>query len=1508
AVPGGAANVADVYPLAPLQEGIFFHHLMADHDAADVYATPTTLRFDTRDRLDAFLAALRRILARHDVYRTAIMWEGLREPVQVVVRHVELPLHEVTLDPEGPDAAEQLSTASRAWPELDRAPLMSVHVAGEPGGDGRWVAVLRIHHLVQDHTALETLLGELQAFLSDRADELPEPLPFRRFVAQARLGVSREEHERYFTDLLGDVTETTAPYGLTDVHGGDESVGRAQLPVDDDLVDRLREVARTQGVSPATVFHLAWARVLAAVTGRDDVVFGTVLFGRMNAGAGRVPGLFMNTLPLRVRVAGQGVADALAELRHQLADLLVHEHAPLTVAQTAAGVPGGSPLFTSIFNYRHNQRDIRRSGTGLDGIDVVESKVRTNYPLNVAINHGPNGFDVVVDASTPVDPTKVASLLLTCLDELVTALTDAPGIALATIDVLTEEERQRILTQGQASTSVTPTGLVPDLITAQATRTPDTVALVCDGTEVSYAELEARADRLADLLRRSGVGPGSVVGLCLPRGTDVVTAILAVWKTGAAYLPLDSELPAERRGFMLSDSGVLVVVGTGELLVDLPAGFLRTLALDDPAVARQLAARPEGGTVRTALDPRGLAYVVYTSGSTGRPKGVAVTHGGLANYVTSVLPRIGFGEPGGRYALLQAQATDLGNTVVFASVVSGGELHVLDALSVTDPHAVADYLAHHRIDFMKVVPSHLAALGTAANLADLIPTQSLVLGGEAAQPAWLADLLRAAGERPVFNHYGPTETTIGVLTARLDPTTTAQGVVPLGTPIGNTSVFVLDTGLRPVPIGVTGELYVAGAGLARGYLGRPGLTAERFVACPFGGFGERMYRTGDLVRWTPDGQLVFAGRADEQVKIRGFRIEPGEVQTLVASHPDVAQAAVTVRVDTPGDGRLIAYVVPVSPEHAEQLPEAVREYAGRRLAAHMVPSAVVILDELPLTANGKLDRAALPAPEHASEPGRAPVTVQEELLCQAFAEVLGLPSVGVDDDFFALGGHSLLAVSLVEWLRQRGVAVSVRALFETATPAGLAGAGNPGRVEVPAVLIPDGAQHLTPDMLPMVDLDEAELARVVAAVPGGAANIADIYQLAPLQEGILFHHLMADREGTDVYVLPAVLGFDTRRRLDDFLRALQWVVDRHDVYRTGVVWEGLREPVQVVARHAELSVSEVELDDQADPSDQLRAIAGGWMDLNRAPLLDVHVAAEPGGEGRWLALLRIHHLVQDHTTLDVLLGELRAFLEGRGDGLPEPLPFRELVAQARFGVPREEHERYFAELLGDVTETTAPYGLMDVHGDGAKSVQARLPLDEELARRLREAARAQGVSPATVFHLAWARVLAVVSGRDDVVFGTILLGRMNAGAGADRVLGPFINTLPIRVRTAATSVTEALTGLRGQLADLLVHEHAPLSLAQSASGVPGGSPLFTSIFNYRHMETAVRIREGVEGIWTVFSRERTNYPLDVAVDDDGSGFGLVVEAVAPVDPVWVCGLLRECVANVVAALESSGET
>ncbi|WP_256102357.1 condensation domain-containing protein, partial [Streptomyces sp. Ncost-T10-10d] len=853
----------------------------------------------------------------------------------------------------------------------------------------------------------------------------------------------------------------------------------------------------------------------------------------------------------------------------------------------------------------------------------------------------------------------------------------------------------------------------------------------------------------------------------------------------------------------------------------------------------------------------------------------------------------------------------MGNTVVFASLTTGGELHVLEEGAVTDPVVVADYLVEHGIDFLKVVPSHLAALSSVAGIEGVLPGRSLVLGGEAVSPVLVGELVECAGGRGVFNHYGPTETTIGVATARLGVGGVGGGVVPVGGPVANTRFYVLDGALRPVPVGVAGELYVAGVQLARGYVRRAGLTAERFVACPFES-GVRMYRTGDRVRWTADGEVVFLGRADDQVKVRGFRIEPGEVQAVVAAHPLVAQAAVVGREDVPGDVRLVAYVVAVDEDgDTDGLPGVVREFAARRLPEHMVPSAVVVLDGLPLTGNGKLDRKALPAPEYATTAGagRAPANVREEVLCAAFAEVLGLESVGVDDDFFELGGHSLVAVRLVEILRTRGVQVSVRALFDTPTVADLATSVGAAQVVVPENLIPAGATEITPEMLPLIDLTADEIARIAATVEGGVVNIADIYPLAPLQEGLLFHHMLADG-GDDAYVLPAVLDFDSRDRLDGFVSALRRVVARHDIYRTSIVWEGLREPVQVVWRDAELQVHEVTLDARsADPIAELVEIGGARMDLAAPPLISLHIAKHPT-DAHWLALIRVHHMVRDGTALEVLLSEVDAFLTGRGGELPEPLPFRDFVAQARGGVSRSEHERYFAELLGDVTEPTAAFGVVDVRGDGADVRRARFGFAPDLDARLREVARRLGVSAATVLHVVWSRVLGAVSGRDDVVFGTVLFGRMNAGAGADRVPGPFINTLPIRVRTGELGAREAVSAMRSQLAELLEHEHAPLVVAQQASGAEADSPLFTAILNYRRntgQNLDERFDEGMAGTRLVFARERTNYPLVLLADDNGERTELAVDAVGAIDPETVAGLVPTAAEGLVSALEAALE-
>ncbi|MGW4650750.1 amino acid adenylation domain-containing protein [Kitasatospora sp. NPDC004289] len=1052
-VEGGAANVADVYPLAPLQEGLLFHHVMAA-GGEDAYVAPRVMRFDSRRTLDGFLGALQRVVDRHDIYRTAIVWEQLPEPVQVVWRRAGLPVTEVVLGAAGLDPVEELLAGVGSSMDLGRAPLLDVHIAADQDGPG-WTALVRMHHLVMDHTGMDVVMAEVRAFLEGRGDQLPAPLPFRDFVAQARLGISREEHERYFAGLLGDVTETTAPYGLLDVYGDGTGTVRESVWLTEELSARVRRVARAVGVSPATVLHLAWARVLATLAGRDDVVFGTVLFGRMNAGAGsdRVAGLFINTLPVRVRIDGTGVLEALGGVRRQLAELLVHEHAPLAIAQQASGLSGTAPLFTSIFNYRHSGEGgapaspgVGRAATDdpaerpVGEIRTVFTQERTNYPLSVSIEDVGEGFGLTVDAVAPIDAQAVGLLLNTAVENLVpsleTALAGGPDLPLNAVDILDAAASRKVLTEWNDTAATVPSLTMPELFAAHVDRAPEAPAILTDSGDISYAELDARANRLARLLVGRGVGPESLVAVCMERGAELMVALLAVLKAGGAYLPLDPEYPVERIAYMLADSGAVTVLASADCVPRLPEQpSTPVLVIDEPATVANLAAlSPTGLADADRLAPLMLthpAYVIYTSGSTGRPKGVAVSHAGVSSMIEGHARWLGVG-PGDRVAQFASASFDTFGWEWCMSLLLGAAMVVVEA-GQRFGEDLTGLLAEREVTHATLPPAVLATLPEGS----IAPETVLIVAGEACPSELMASW---AQDRPMFNSYGPTETTVDATLWRWRP---GAAEVAIGAPVLNTRVFVLDAMLRPVPIGVVGELYVAGAGLARGYVGRPGLTAERFVACPFGGSGARMYRTGDQARWNENGELVFAGRADDQVKIRGFRIEPGEIQTVLNAHPALRQAAVVVREDVPGDKRLVAYVVADQPgTDADTLSDAVRRFAEERLPRYLLPSAVVVLaDRLPITVNGKVDRQALPAPGYVTGVAESiegeSASALQSLMCEAFAEVLGLPGVGLDDDFFRLGGHSLLALALVERLRARGVSVTVRTVLAAPTVRGL---------------------------------------------------------------------------------------------------------------------------------------------------------------------------------------------------------------------------------------------------------------------------------------------------------------------------------------------------------------------------------------------------------------------------------------------------------------------------------------
>ncbi|KAG0195646.1 hypothetical protein BGX28_000923, partial [Mortierella sp. GBA30] len=674
-----------------------------------------------------------------------------------------------------------------------------------------------------------------------------------------------------------------------------------------------------------------------------------------------------------------------------------------------------------------------------------------------------------------------------------------------------------------------------------------------------------------------------------------------------------------------------------------------------------------------------------------------------------------------------------------------------------------------------------------------------------------------------------------------------------------------------------------------------------------------MYRTGDLARYLPDGNLVYIGRNDHQVKIRGFRIELGEIEARLNEHPVVSEAIVVARGNE-ASKQLVAYVITKPGDKAVESPDGdksripllLRPYLMSRLPDFMVPAAYVQMDAFPLNLNGKLDRRALPDPSDdafAREAFEEPQGDIEVTLASIWADLLNLERVGRHDSFFALGGNSLLAVQMISRLQRLGHSLSVRAIFDAPALSVLAlSVGQHHETVTPPNLITSDTERITPDLLPLIDLTQSEIDNIVEQVPGGTSNIQDIYALSPLQDGILFHHLMA-KHG-DPYVVIVYTSFRDRETMDRYLAAVQEIVNCHDILRTSFVWENLSTSAQVVWRKAPLSVTELQLNSTDGPIEQqLKQKLDHRhhrIDL-KAPLLRFVTAQE--SDGRWILAKLQHHLISDRSTSEAMNLEIQAFLEGRGDTLPSPQPYRNLIAQARLGVSEEEHETFFKEMLADIDSPSLPYGVTDVHGDGTMFTESRRMLPQELTKQLRSQARRLGVSLASLHHLAWAMVIARTSGQQRVVFGTVLFGRMQADTSSSRALGLFINTLPIRVELDGQSVEDSVRAIHALLAALLEHEHASLALAQRCSGVPSGTPLFSSLLNYMYNSMPTDGTPSLSGMESLGMQDRTNYPLCLSVEDFGNELRLTVQVLHPMESDRICGYMQQALDSLASALE-----
>ncbi|SEQ93931.1 non-ribosomal peptide synthetase, partial [Pseudomonas soli] len=1475
-LPGGAANLQDIYPLAPLQEGMLYHHLTAAE--GDPYVLQAQLRFASPAHLQAFAEALDWVIQRHDILRTALAWEYLDQPLQVVWRKAPLACEAVgNLD--GDEPLEQLRARfdSRHYRmDLAQAPLLRL-VHGQDR-DGRVLGLLLFHHTVMDHTGLDIVRREIHAYLAGDSERLPAPVPFRDLLARSRQAQDEQAHEAFFGAMLADIDAPTLAFGVQEVAG--QAMEEARVTLDPGLSQRLRAQARSLGVSPASIMHLGLARLLGAWSGRGSVVFGSVLLGRMAAGEGgeHALGMFINTLPLRVDLQRQGVRDALLLTHRQLTALLGHEQAPLALAQRCSGVVAPMPLFNSMLNYRHSAAgDAAAVIAVAPGIDVVGTEERTNYPLNLAVDDLGDDLRLTVQVLAEWGAERLCGQLRQVFEGLVEALERAPDLPVLALPVLTPEERHQLLTG--CNTTAAEHDLdqpLHALFERQALLHPQAVAIEAEGGQLTYRQLNEQANRLAHHLIALGVRPDDRVAICVERGPSMVVGLLAILKAGGAYVPVDPSYPAERIRHMLVDSAplaVLVHAATREVpgqlavpRVDLDQAGWESLPATDPRVV--------------GLTSRHLAYVIYTSGSTGLPKGVMVEHRSVVNLVhwsAGLCPA----KAGAAVLHKTPISFDASVWELFWPLGSGLRL----VLARPDGQRDADYVARRiiesRVNVVQFVPALLQQFLEQARSAQCGSLTDIVCGGGELTEALVRQVRERLPQVRLHNVYGPTETTVDCSVCTLEPDQPVpDGALPIGRPIDNTRLYVLDGADQPLPWGVAGHLHIGGVGVARGYLGLAGQQAERFIDSPFVR-GERLYRSGDLVRQRADGSLQFLGRNDHQVKLRGLRIEPGEIEACLSRVDGVREALVLVHEHPHSGQRLVAYHT--GQDHAAQY---LRERLLEQLPEYMVPALFIHLDGMPLTPNGKVDRKALPAPEAPVRQYQAPQGPIETALAAIWADLLGVGPVGRDDNFFELGGHSLLAVRLVERMRQQALAADVRVLFSQPTLAALAASvGGRAAVEVPANRIPAGCTLITPDMLPLADLNQDAIDILLRQIPGGVANIQDIYGLAPLQQGILYHHLAS--EGADPYVVQARFAFAGQAELDTFVAALNQVIARHDILRTSLHWQGLDEAVQVVWREAPLLLSP--------------ALETPRLDLGQAPLLRLSSQRQ---DGRLEATLLLHHILVDHTAVEQLMLEVGALLQGPAE-LPASIPYRNYVAQARLGADPQADEALFRELLGDIDEPTEAFGLREAMAEAHSVGESRWPLEPALIARLRGQARALGVSVASLVHQAWGQVLAQMSGREEVVFGTVLLGRLQGGEGADRALGMFINTLPLRVSVGAAGVAEGVRLTHQRLARLLAHEQASLALAQRCSGVPASQALFSSLLNYRHSAGQPAQGPVWQGIELLTAQERSNYPLVVSVDDYGDDFRLTVQAVASVDGERVCRLLQWALTQLVTALEQA---
>jgi amino acid adenylation domain-containing protein/non-ribosomal peptide synthase protein (TIGR01720 family) len=1228
-------RVLEQYELSPMQAGMLYHALGESHDGVDIEQVLLTLRGPVEE--EPMRLAWQRVAERHAILRSRFRWEGVAEPLQEVLERVRIPLDRMdwrAVDaPERSERVQALLAHDRARGfDLREAPLMRLTLVRNTGSEA--LLLWSFHHALLDGRSyplvLREVFAEYEAECRGIAAEFPSPRPYRDYIEWLRT-VDHNSARDYWQSTLAGFRSPT-PLGPAGARSSGSEAGRAwgaheiRLPAATTLV--LRNLARDGSVTLNTVLQGAWALLLHRYSGESDIVFGATRACRRSAlpGALDMVGLFINTLPLRVRVdLEDSLIPWLQGLRTQQVTLRQFEHTPLARIQGWSEVQRGTPIFESLLVFENQTFDtLLRASGGTWSERRVGYIGQTNFPLTL-VAYGDQEMLLRLEYSRRRFGDRDIARMLGHLRTMLGAMAAQPHARLAELPLLSEEERHQAIAGWNRSVSYPQGACLHERFEQQAQRTPEAAALVYEGEALSYGELNRRANRLAHRLRELGVQREQLLGLRTERGPEMVVGILGILKAGGAYLPLDPAYPRERVAFMLEDSGVSLVLTQGPLAADLEGLGVTCVLLE------QALAQPETNPapVSRASD---LAYVIYTSGSTGKPKGALITHYNVTRLFEATQPWYGFGERD-VWTLFHSYAFDFSVWELWGALLHGARVVIVPYWVSRSPEAFRELLLRERVTVLNQTPSafrQLLQAELAQPKADSLALRYVVFGGEALELQSLRPWFERYGdERPLLvNMYGITETTVHVTyrPIRLKDLEAGQGSV-IGVPIPDLQLYILEPGGEPAPIGVPGEMYVGGAGVARGYLKRAELSAQRFLPDRFGTApGARLYRTGDLARRLENGDIEYLGRIDDQVKIRGFRIELGEIEAGIARHPAIRQVAVIAREDSPGDKRLVAYYV--AENAPAELLEQLRALIRAAMPEYMLPAHFVPLPALPLTHNGKVDRKALPAPDtsslDAARPYTAPRTPMETAIARIWSSVLGVVRVGIHDHFFELGGDSILSIQVIARCRQEGLRLTPKDLFQRPTIAKLAEGFAQPRIETTGALAPvAGEVPITPIQRWFLELDLVEPHHW---------NQAFLFELPAETNVALLQH------------------------------ALNHVVRQHDALRlrlrrNGTQWH------QEYGPNQELQVIE-QIDLAACPKDRRAAAiakrageAQASLSLANGPLLRaVHFCLGPSEPAR--LLLVIHHLAVDGVSWRLILEDLEAAYFSLQTDNPPSLPPR----------------------------------------------------------------------------------------------------------------------------------------------------------------------------------------------------------------------------------------------------------